>query len=90
MPRHAAAGQQLQGAAAATPRMPLGPLARADTISAGAAAVEAAGCARIEPALAAAFTGVLDVALREAGAAPEEQLQRERFKLFDQGAAAPS
>jgi hypothetical protein len=43
-------------------------------------------CARFEPTVAAAFTRALSDALGEMGAGPEEALQRERFKLFEQGA----
>jgi hypothetical protein len=44
-----------------------------------------AACARLEPTVAAAFTRALSDALQEMGVGPEEGLQRERFKLFEQG-----
>lgn len=42
-------------------------------------------CTRLSPEVAANFTNAVSEALNELGVASVEELQRERFKLFDQG-----
>ncbi|GBF88207.1 hypothetical protein Rsub_00919 [Raphidocelis subcapitata] len=66
-------------AAAGALQMPALPLG----LGAGPAAPGAL-CARLEPAVAAAFTRAVSDALAELDVGPEEALQRERFKLFQQ------
>lgn len=73
--------------AASFPGLAAGPASAAEARAAAAGQIPAApglDCARFNPEVAASFTRAVSEALSELGVASEEQLQRERFKLFNQ------
>ncbi len=84
--RLAALGLTTLGAAALDAHLRPPPAAAAS--GAAAPAVPGVDCARLESKVAAAYTRAVSEALGEMGVGPEEDLQKERFKLFTRGGSA--